>query len=310
VAAIADVIGRPNLSLLNANRLAETLLGDGVFANMIMLGAGWQQGLVPVSLSALERAIELNGVAVGLNKAAFAIGRLAGTDPDFGKAHADPSAPEDESLDAVIKRREAFLTSYQNAAWSMRYRALVDRVRTAEAQFGSEILTDSVARSLFKLMSYKDEYEVARLHMETGFLAELNEQFEGDFKVNYHLAPPILTRDTDARGRPRKRQFGQWIQPAFRLLAKFKHLRGTPFDMFGYSRERRMERDLIVWYEGIVAALLERLGRDDLQTLVAIAKAPMDIRGYGPVKEAAVGAVKARVTEKLARQPRLPAAAA
>src|SRR5439155_15498980 len=142
------------------------------------------------------------------------------------------------------------------------------------------MLTTAIARSLFKLMAYKDEYEVARLHMETGFLERLREEFEGDLVVNYHLAPPFLSSGRDARGRPRKRQFGPWIQPVFRLLARLKFLRGTPLDVFGYAGERRMERELIGWYEALVAELLPRLGAETIKRIVKIAALPMQIRGY------------------------------
>jgi indolepyruvate ferredoxin oxidoreductase len=299
--AISRVLGEDNVESFNANALADRLFGDTVFANLVMLGYAWQKGLVPVSFEALMRAIELNGVEVEKNRQAFAAGRLASTDHAF----AEPATEQNvvETLDEVIARREAFLRDYQNQAWADRYRVAIDRVRNAERPFGSEVLTDAVARSLFKLMAYKDEYEVARLHMETGFLDELRENFEGDFKVNYHLAPPLLPLGKDARGRPRKKQFGQWMQVPFRILARLKGLRGTAFDVFGYTAERRMERALIGWYEGLIETMLARLRAEKPEALVALAKAPMEIRGYGPVKEEAVKKVKANVAQMLAQQP-------
>jgi indolepyruvate ferredoxin oxidoreductase len=300
LAAIARVLGSENVDTFNANKLAEKLFGDTVFANMIMLGFAWQKGLVPVSLEALMQAVTLNGVEVDKNRQAFAAGRLARVD----RAFAEPdTAPAAETLDEVIARRTAFLRDYQNDAWAARYRSTVERVRAAERSFASEVLTDAVARSLFKLMSYKDEYEVARLHMETGFLDELRRNFEGDFKVNYHLAPPLLPFGKDARGRPRKKQFGQWMQAPFRLLTWMKGLRGTAFDVFGYTAERRMERDLIAWYEDLIATILARLGESGPQAQLALARAPMDIRGYGPVKVEAVKKVKANVADMLAPKP-------
>ncbi|MCV9936764.1 indolepyruvate ferredoxin oxidoreductase family protein [Boseaceae bacterium BT-24-1] len=296
---IERVAGAGNVRAIDANALAETLFGDAVFANIVMLGHAWQQGLVPVGLEALHRAIELNGVAVERNRQAFAAGRLAATDP---AAFAPPLAAfETESLDEMIARRERFLVDYQDAAWARRYRAGVDKVRAAERPFGSEVLTDAVARSLFKLMSYKDEYEVARLHMQTGFLDDLKRVFDGDFKVNYHFAPPFLGGDKDARGRPLKRRFGQWIQTPLRLMARLKGLRGTAFDIFGYTAERRMERMLIGWYEDLIDDIVARLPAQAPEALVTLARAPMDIRGYGPVKEAAVSQVKATV-EKLLKE--------
>jgi indolepyruvate ferredoxin oxidoreductase len=290
--AIERVAGEENVQALNANALAEQLFGDAVFANMILLGHGWQQGLAPVGLDALLKAIDLNGVAVERNRQAFAIGRLAAADP---AGFIEP-APPPETLDQVIARREAFLADYQDQAWARRYRALVDRVRAAEQKIGSTDLTDAVARALFKLMSYKDEYEVARLHGDTGFLESLSERFEGEYRVVHHLAPPLLGGKRDARGRPLKRAFGPWIQIAFRVLARMKRLRGTPFDVFGYTAERRMERDLIAWYEAIVEELIREIGATPPETLLTLARAPMDIRGYGPVKEAAAAEVKAKVT--------------
>jgi indolepyruvate ferredoxin oxidoreductase len=294
--AIRQVIGNDNLDTINANALAERLLGDAVYANIIMLGFAWQRGLVPISLQSLLRAIELNGVAVERNKQAFAWGRIAAADPDF--LPKTDEAPKVETLDQLIARRSDFLTAYQDDAYAARYRAAVARVRDAESALNSDALTEAVARSLFKLMAYKDEYEVARLHMQTGFLDELKREFEGDFSVQYHLAPPFLPSKRDARGRPHKRAFGQWIQMPLTMLARLKGLRGTPFDPFGYTAERRVERDLIGWYEGLIERMLVRLDAAHLPDLIAIAKAPMDIRGYGPVKDAAITKVRSE-TERL-----------
>ncbi|MGN1287948.1 MAG: DUF6537 domain-containing protein, partial [Bradyrhizobium sp.] len=164
----------------------------------------------------------------------------------------------------------------------------------------------AVARSLFKLMAYKDEYEVARLHMQTSLLDELKSTFDGDFTVQYHLAPPFLPARLDARGRPRKRAFGQWIQTPLRLLVRLKGLRGTPFDVFGYTAERRAERELITWYEALIDTMLGKLDAARLPDLTAIAKAPMEIRGYGPVKDAAIDKTKAEVTRLTAQLTSAP----
>jgi indolepyruvate ferredoxin oxidoreductase len=304
--AIERVIGAGNMATVNANALAETLLGDTVFANVMMLGFAWQQGLVPVSFEALSRAIELNGVAVERNRQAFAWGRLLSADPATVHEIANDKPEEPETLDQVIARRAAFLTAYQDALYAGRYEMMVSRVRKAENALGSEALTDAVARSLFKLMAYKDEYEVARLHMETGFLDKLQREFDGDFTVKYHLAPPLLASKRDARGRPKKRAFGQWIQTPMRVLARMKIVRGTPFDIFGYTAERRTERALIGWYERQVERILASLDAQRSADLLAIAKAPMDIRGYGPVKEEAIHKVQAeveRLWSRVAEQP-------
>jgi len=243
------------------------------------------------------RAIELNGVAVDRNKQAFAWGRIAAADPDF--LPKTDEAPKAETLDQLIARRADFLTAYQNGAYAARYRAMIEKVRSAEAPLSSEALTEAVARALFKLMAYKDEYEVARLHMQSGFLDELKREFEDGFGVQYHLAPPFLPSERDARGRPRKRAFGQWIQMPLAVLARLKGLRGTPFDPFGYTAERRTERELIAWYEGAIERMLGQLDAARLPDLIAIAKAPMEIRGYGPVKDIAIAKVKPEVERLL-----------
>jgi indolepyruvate ferredoxin oxidoreductase len=294
--AIERIIGPENIRSFDANRISDALFGDTVFANVIMLGAAWQQGLVPVSAEALMRAIELNGVAIEQNQRAFASGRLAITDKSF-TASLLGQAPTEETLDQIIARRVDFLTSYQNTGYAERYRHFVNGVRAREHDriSGSEMVTIAVARSLFKLMAYKDEYEVARLHTQTGLQDRLRREFEGDFKIKYHLAPPILPAGKDARGRPLKRQFGPWIEPVFRILARLKLLRGTPLDPFGYTRERRLERKLVGWYEELLTELLPLLHAGTVGPLAEIASLPMEIRGYGPVKEAAVEKAQAKV---------------
>lgn len=300
--SIEQLIGADNAVSFDANRAAEALFGDSIFANVMMLGAAWQQGSVPVRFEALMRAIELNGVAIEQNKRAFASGRLAAVDKGFIGSLLEPTK-HDETLEEIIAMRADFLISYQNEAYANRYLSFVNGVRATEShQFpGSEKLTTAAARSLFKLMAYKDEYEVARLHMETGFQDRLRQEFEGDFTIAYHLAPPILFSGRDARGRPLKRKFGQWMEPAFRVLARLKFLRGTSFDPFGYAYERRTERGLIGWYEALITALLPRLSHETLEPLVQIASLPMEIRGYGPVKDAAMEEVKAKI-ERLRNQ--------
>jgi indolepyruvate ferredoxin oxidoreductase len=295
--AIAHVIGDGNLASLDANRLAERLFGDTVYANVIMLGHAWQGGLVPVSLAAIDRAIVLNGVSVERNRQAFAAGRLAAAGHE---AVAPKPLPAAESFDEFVARRRAFLSEYQDEAWARRYAEFVQGIRKAEQAHGAEALSLAVARGLFKLMSYKDEYEVARLHVGSGLEEKIAAEFEGDYRLVHHLAPPFLNAGTDARGRPTKRAFGPWVRTAFRLLARMKGLRGTALDPFGRTAERRMERELIGWYEEVASKLAAMLGRAPSPELAAIAGLAMDIRGYGPVKEAAVARVKAEVAERLA----------
>src|ERR1700761_9062999 len=244
--AIAHAVGAEAVQSLDANRMSELAFGETVFANVILMGAAWQLGLVPVSHDALERAMELNGVAVEQNKQAFACGRLAVADADFVASIVGPEQPKAETLDQSIARRAAFLTAYQDSSYAAQYAALVDRVRRVEASSGgtSGRLTPAGARALFKLMAYKDEYEVARLYTQTDFEQKLRQEFEGDFSIAYHLAPPILSWRKDARGRPVKRRFKAGAKLLFSLLARLKMLRGTPFDLFGYGRDRRIEREL------------------------------------------------------------------
>jgi indolepyruvate ferredoxin oxidoreductase len=293
---IERLVGLEHITSFDANRAAEALLGDTVFANVMMLGAAWQLGLVPVTFAALMRAIELNGVAILQNRQAFAGGRLAATNEDFMTSLLG-RAMQEETLEALVYRRAEFLKAYQNADYAARYTRFIDRISGLEHERlpGSKALTTAVAKSLFKLMAYKDEYEVARLHMETGFLDRLRQEFEGDFTVTYHLAPPFLASGSDARGRPLKRRFGQWIQPAFRILARLKFLRGTALDVFGYNHERQMERGLIGWYEALIVELLPQLRGETIEALVKIASLPMEIRGYGPVKKIAARDVKSTI---------------
>ncbi|MBN7763950.1 indolepyruvate ferredoxin oxidoreductase family protein [Nitratireductor aquibiodomus] len=299
LAAIEGVTGKDALAAMDANRLSEKLMGDTVFANVMMLGFAWQKGLVPVSLNALTQAIVLNGVAIEKNHRAFLIGRLAAEKPDALKGLLDPKPQADGTLDEIVTRREAFLTDYQNAAYAARYRRLVDRVRAAEAPFGSDAVSRAVARSLFKLMAYKDEYEVARLHTQTGFSTRIAEEFEGDYRIVHHLAPPFLASGTDARGRPLKREFGPWVRLPFRMLARMKRLRGTPFDPFGRTAERRMERELIGWYEAHVEKALAQLDTGNAATLAETLALPMQIRGYGPVKEEAAKRIRTEMAARL-----------
>jgi len=309
--AIRAVTGAGALSALDANHLAEKLMGDAVFANVIMLGFAWQAGLVPVGHEALRQAIVLNAVAVEANHRAFLLGRIAAARPEALGTLLNP-APAAQTPEELIARREAFLAEYQDAAYAARYRGTVDMVQRAEAAFGSSSLTDAVAKSLFRLMAYKDEYEVARLHVDMGFAERLKADFEGDFRIVHHLAPPFLASGTDARGRPLKRAFGPWIRLPFRLLARLKRLRGTAFDPFGRTAERRMERDLIVWYEKLAARAAAEATPATRDAWAAILAMPLGIRGYGPVKEAAAAKVRAEVDAALAslheRSPALSAA--
>jgi len=363
IAGVKVALGGRDPILLDATQLATALLGDAIASNLFILGFAWQQGLVPLSLEALMRAIELNGAAIEMNQRAFAWGRLAAIDPQAvqqaaglvrnapteaertpgtlrelppgeweGSEAGAPSAPRNpgnepevrglpasdphpgdapfatlddtrlsRSLDELIARRSGFLVDYQDAAYANRYRQLVDAVRQAEQRVapGSTALTEAVARYFFKLMAYKDEYEVARLYTGGDFLKRVAQQFEGDYQVRFHLAPPLLAK-RDEHGRLQKKEYGPWMFKAFGLLARLKFLRGSRFDVFGHTAERRGERQLIADYEQTLHELLGSLDARRLALAVEIASIPEHIRGYGHVKEAHLHEAKAREAALLA----------
>ncbi|WP_295533251.1 indolepyruvate ferredoxin oxidoreductase family protein [uncultured Thioclava sp.] len=288
--AIRSVAGSDNVWSLDANALAETFLGDSVFANVILLGYAWQKGLVPVSETALKQAITLNAVAVEKNARAFDLGRVLAETPDAILAQEPSAAPP--SLDALIAKHVAFLTEYQNARYAERYTRSLTRFRAALRDeldpATAQDLTTAAAKSLFKLMAYKDEYEVARLHGQDSFATALAQEFEPGFKINYHMAPPIFSRKTDARGRPVKRSFGPWMTPALRALASLRRLRGSKFDLFGYSQERKQEVALIDWFETLLETLPALISDKTAASALEALEIPMQFRGYGPVKDDAI----------------------
>ncbi len=302
--ALLQAVGADKLGSFDAEQVALQLLGDSIYTNPLMLGYAWQRGQIPLSRAALLRAIELNGVQVEKNRAAFEWGRrcahdLAGVQSLFS-AQQVIQIVKRPSLDELVSRRVEFLTGYQNAAYAAQYRDFVQTVRDAEQRVlaggsGSTQLklSEAVARYLFKLMAYKDEYEVARLHSDAAFHARLAEMFEGDFKIVHHLAPPKIAT-TDREGHLVKRRFGPWLNRALPWLAKLKALRGTALDPFGGTAERRTERALIAEYRATVEELLAGLSLDQLAQAVEIARLPEDIRGYGHVKERHLAAVRQR----------------
>jgi indolepyruvate ferredoxin oxidoreductase len=294
--------GDDRVSAIDAQAIAQTLLGDTMPSNIVMLGACWQRGLVPVSEAALMRAIELNAVAVETNKTAFALGRLAVAAPEAPKRLAgDVPAPAADDLDALIARRAAFLTAYQDAAYAPRYRALVERVRRAEQPVDSRLqLSAAVARYYAKLLAIKDEYEVARLYTNGEFEASLKEHFEHWDRLSFHMAPPLLARP-GPDGRIRKIEFGPWLMRLLRLLSRARVLRGTLLDVFGHTAERRLERQLVADYEALVEELLAGLRADRLELAVKLARLPEGIRGYGHVKLANVASVRAQWTDLVER---------
>jgi len=292
-------------SFFDFTKPAEILLGDSIATNMMMMGYAYQKGLLPLSAKAIEQAIEVNGVSIKMNTQAFRLGRLAAADPTRLEAmmkgqdrQEAPKPLEAMSLDEIIAHRSRLLTDYQNATLAERYRNLVSQVRDAAVKGGyGEALPRAVAVNYAKLLAYKDEYEVARLYTDGKFEQQLRDQFEGDFKISFNLAPPILSRGVDALGRPNKRAFGAWMLPVFRLLAKLRVLRGTAFDIFAHSPDRKLERDLIAGYEKDVATVLGLLSPATIDTAVELLSLPDRIRGYGPVKEKAVQDAKARYAQ-------------
>lgn len=296
---LAERVGEQHLHLVDASTLALKLCGDTIASNMFMVGFACQNGLLPLSVEAIERAIELNGTAVAFNLNAFRLGRVAAHDLDKLLALIEPAQPMaalPQSADELIAHRSAHLTGYQNAQYAQRYQALVERVRAAEQALdpASEQLTATVARYYAKLLSYKDEYEVARLHSDPANLAAMRSQFSGDMRVEYNLAPPLLSKRDPVTGHLKKRSFGPWIVPAFRLLAKLRFLRGTALDIFGKTAERKMERQLIADYEALLAEIVTNLNSDNFAKAVELAALPETIRGYGHVKERHVAATRQR----------------
>ena len=295
---IAGAVGAENLWGFDANRLSERLMGDSVFANVMMLGFAWQKGLVPVSELALRQAIVLNGTAVERNHRAFDIGRLMAAHPERLPQEQPERHPE--TLDEVIEHRAAFLTEYQNAAYAARYRDRLAQFHATLPDALADELTLIAAKALFRLMAYKDEYEVARLHTRTGFEQTLAGEFEPGFQVKYHMAPPLLSWRKDARGRPLKRSFGAWMTPLMRGLAAIRGLRGTMLDPFRFGHDRREERELIAWYEDVLLRLGPLVRSDTADQARAILSSALEFRGYGPVKSAAIAKGRPVADQKLA----------
>ena len=305
---IERAAGPRRVDRVDATRIATALTGDAIATNLLMLGYGWQKGHIPLSAAAIERAIEINGVAVKMNLSAFDWGRRTAADRDAVERQASPGvevAPprERETLESVMQRREAFLAHYQDAAYAGHYRAFVDRVQAAERSRakGMRGLAQAVARGYFKLLAYKDEYEVARLHAAPEFRRRLEAVFEGDYRLEFHLAPPLFARRDPATGEPRKARYGSWMMRVFAVLARLKGLRGTVLDPFGYTRERRRERRLINRYEQVVSSLIGELDHTNHAIAVEIAALPERIRGFGHVKARSIEEAERREAELLAR---------
>jgi indolepyruvate ferredoxin oxidoreductase len=312
IGSIKMLCGDNNLFTVSATQMATALTGDSIATNMFMLGYAYQKGFIPVSQGAILCAIELNGASIKMNQQAFIWGRRAAFDSAKVQEIATPAeaaGPSDhhrrisKTQEESVERRVFSLTHYQSAGYAKKYKALVDAVRTADEKLNGRSweLTAAVARYYYKLMAYKDEYEVARLYTDGQFLSQIKQTFDGDFKVRFNLAPPLLAKRDKETGHLKKMEFGPWMLNVFRVLAPLKFLRGTPLDIFGYSAERRMERQLIGDYKKTVEGLLSGLTAANYDTAVEIASIPEHIRGYGHVKEKHLADAKKKEAELLAK---------
>jgi indolepyruvate ferredoxin oxidoreductase len=299
VAEITSLVGAQAVASFDADAASTRLMGDSIYTNPMMLGYAWQKGWIPLEKASIIRAIELNAVAVQQNKTAFEWGCRAAYNLVEVQKVVNPGQvvafTKRESLDTLVARRVEFLTGYQDARYAESYQAFVTRVKSVEEKLGTKslALTEAVARYLFKLMAYKDEYEVARLHTDPAFLAKVNAMFEGDYKLNYHLAPPLIAK-RNAKGELQKSKFGPSMLLAFRLLARLKGLRGGSLDVFGHTAERRQERALISDYKISIEALLGTLSVSNHAVAVDIARIPDLIKGFGHVKERNLAAARAK----------------
>ena len=322
IQGIDRVTRRNDNVYLDAQTLAEGLFADSMATNMFMVGAAFQAGALPISAASIEKAVQQAGVGVDMSLLAFKWGRMAVVDLDF--VHAEirkydakaPTLPEltpearqivdsvnaSGELKRLLEIRVSDLIGYQDAAYARRYAARVKSVMEAEKRVAPEssALAEAAARYVYKLMAYKDEYEVARLHSDPTFLAELEAQFPHGYTVEYNLAPPLLTKRDPETGEPIKQKYGPWVLKAFRHLARLKHLRGGKWDVFGKTEERRMERQAIEDYDRLLDALCAKLSRNNLSIAVKLASIPDSIRGYGHVKERHVALAKAEQAKLLA----------
>jgi len=283
---IAAEVGSDKVSFIDATKIATGLLGDSIASNLFMLGFAYQQGLLPVKASSIEEAISLNGVAIAFNQQAFVWGRRAAINLDEVKDHANLKAAFTplEKVDEIIEDRYQRLVKYQNVAYARRYKKQLERVQKLDNIDGQTGLSKNVARNLYKLMAYKDEYEVARLFSDGQFKQQVKNQFSGQYRLEFHLAPPLLSAKDKDTGLPRKRRFGAWMMPVYTLLAKLKILRGTKLDLFGYTDERKLERKLIEEYVSLLDEFETSLTADNYAQALELSALPEQIRGYGHIK--------------------------
>jgi len=304
LAEITQTVGVDLVGAFNADAMANQLMGDTIYVNPMILGYAWQKGWIPLTRESILRAMVLNDVQIQNNQTAFEWGRHAAHDVAAVLRILAPSQviefKKKDTLDTLIERRVAFLTDYQNAAYAQSYLAFLTQVQQVESKLGKISLTESVARYLFKLMAYKDEYEVARLHTDTAFLSRINGMFEGNFTLNYHLAPPLLSKTND-KGELVKQKFGPLMLTGFKVLSKLKFLRGTVLDIFGRTHERQMERALIEDYKNSVSLVLKQLNNENHAWALELARLPEQIKGFGHVKERNVKAARMQWSALMAK---------
>ncbi|MCQ9615428.1 2-oxoacid:acceptor oxidoreductase family protein [Paenalcaligenes niemegkensis] len=305
-AQLLEHLGANNVHTLDAHKLALRLFGDSIMSNMMMLGMAWQLGGIPVQAEAIEQAITLNGVAVATNTEAFRFGRVLAVHNDLIKKLCADEKPirlhRAESLESLIAQNAKRLQNYQNTSYATRYTKLVEQLHHKEKQLYPDrkpILSEQAAKSLYKLMAYKDEYEVARLYADSSFRTALHKQFEGDFELKFHLAPPLFSKKDPRTGIPRKQSFGARTEKLFVMLAKAKVLRGTPLDPFSYMPERRTERRLRDDFESLLLQMTRSLTKQNYSTARRIAELPLQIRGFGHVKLAAIANYEQALEELL-----------
>lgn len=300
--------GEDKVDFINATHIAKSLLGDSIAGNFFLLGYALQKGLIPVSSDSIEQAITLNNVAIKMNISAFQLGRCAVVDFPLLKKHLPASKPGNRKLtdlDEIVQWRVEFLRKYQNLEYAQAYLDFVNQIRKLEAQKLSISETNdlelsrAVAHNFFKLLAYKDEYEVARLYSDKAFLNDLRQQFTGNFKLRFHLAPPLISRKDELTALPIKAVYGQWMLRIFPLLAKLKFLRGTAFDIFGYSQERRQERQLIIDYKRAIEQIVPELNAHNHDSAIAIAQFPEQVRGYGHIKAQSIIQFQQRLQDLL-----------
>jgi indolepyruvate ferredoxin oxidoreductase len=303
---IESRVGEDSVRYISATEIATQLMGNSIASNMFMLGFSYQEGLLPIGHEAINKAIELNGASVKMNQEAFMWGRRASVDMKaverlvkLDEKHPDRDTPA-ESLDEIVAIRARFLTEYQNQRYAQKYTSFIAKALEIERSRPLvKGLAEIVARNYFKLLAYKDEYEVARLHSGAEFSKKIDAMFEGKYSVRYHLAPPLFSKRDKETGHLIKSEYGGWVRYLFKLIAKLKFLRGSPLDLFGWTAERKMERNLITEYEGIFAEVTSERYIDNISLVKEILAFPEEIRGFGHVKEDNVVAVKKKLDKLL-----------